>query len=174
MASNNNISLIGAKEIQKMFHDLPKQINKDKIWNNFFKKISKPALSKAKSLVPKNSGQLSRSLGYFRTKASKRFLGGYIGPRVKGKFAKINKEYKGKNKKKIYDQSGYYGAWIEYGNEVMFGGKGLGKAQEYMLPAFQQTKNQMINESFKNAEIIMAKAIKTHVNRMNKFGKFGY
>ena len=44
------------------------------------------------------------------------------------------------NKSKIYTKSGFYGAWQEYGSEVMFGGKGTGKSQAYLKPAFEETK----------------------------------
>ena len=56
----------------------------------------------------------------------------------------------------------------------MFGGKGTGKSQAYLKPAFEETKVQMINNSFKDAEIIFAKAIKSHAKRLKKYGKFGY
>jgi HK97 gp10 family phage protein len=172
---NNSIELVGAKAIQEMFRKLPKQVNQDKIWDKFFKKNSKPLVDKAQSLAPKKTGQLAKSIGYFRTKASQKFLGGYVGPRVRtGKWAKRNKDYKGSNKSKIYINSGFYGAWQEYGSEVMFGGKGVGKSQPFMKPAFEQTKVQMMNNAFRDAEIIFAKAIKSHEKRLQKFGKFGY
>jgi HK97 gp10 family phage protein len=172
--AKSDINVFGADEIRRMFRELPQQVNQDKIWNKFFKKISKPLISKAKSLAPKKTGQLAKSIGYFRTKASKRFLGGYVGPRVKGAFAARDKDYKGSNKSKIYTKSGFYGAWQEYGSEVMFGGKGTGVSQPFLKPAFEQTKTQMINNSFKDAEIVFAKAIKSHANRLKKYGKFGY
>ena len=172
--AKSDVNVFGADEIRRMFMELPKQVNQDKIWNKFFKKISKPLISKAQSLAPKKTGQLAKSIGYFRTKASQKFLGGYVGPRVKGAFAARDKDYKGSNKSKIYTKSGFYGAWQEYGSEVMFGGKGLGKSKPFLKPAYNDTKVQMINNSFRDAEIIFAKAIKSHEKRMQKFGKFGY
>ena len=173
--AKSDINVFGADEIRRMFRELPQQVNQDKIWDKFFKKISKPAISKAQSLAPKKTGQLAKSIGYFRTKASQKFLGGYVGPRVRtGKWAKRDKNYKGSNKSKIYINSGFYGAWQEYGSEVMFGGKGVGKSQPFMKPAFEETKVQMMNNAFRDAEIIFAKAIKSHEKRMQKLGKFGY
>ena len=96
-----------------------------------FKQNSKPLIQKSKVIrFLQRTGQLKRSIGFFTTKSSRRYNGGYVGPRVKGAFAKRDKTYKGSNKKKIYTKSGFYGAWLEYGNEVMFGGRGTGKAQE--------------------------------------------
>ena len=172
--AKSDINVFGADEIRRMFIELPQQVNQDKIWNKFFKQISKPLISKAQSLAPKKTGQLAKSIGYFRTKASKKFLGGYVGPRVKGAFGARDKDYKGSNKSKIYTKSGFYGAWQEYGSEVMFGGKGTGKSQAYLKPAFEETKVQMINNSFKDAEIIFAKAIKSHAKRLKKYGQHGY
>ena len=171
---NNSVEIFGLKEIQQLFRQLPDQVNKNKIWVKLFKQNSKPLIQKAKSLVPTKTGQLKRSIGFFTTKASRRYNGGYVGPREKGAFAKRDKEYKGSNKKKIYTKSGFYGAWIEYGDEVMFGGRGTGKAQKFMKPAYEQTKDSMLNNIMKDSEIVMAKAIKSHEKRMQKYGKFGY
>jgi HK97 gp10 family phage protein len=171
---NNSVEMFGLKEIQQLFRQLPEQVNKNKIWVKLFRQVSKPLIQKAKSLAPKKTGQLSRSIGFFTTKASRRYNGGYVGPRVKGAFAKRDKEYKGSNKKKIYTKSGFYGAWVEYGNEVMFGGKATGQAQKFMKPAYEQTKDLMLNNIMKDSEIIMARAIKSHEKRMQKYGKFGY
>lgn len=180
--NRNSITLLGVKEINDMFNDVPKQINKDALWSHFFNKISKPLRDKAKQKAdaisaksPNGTGQLGKSIGFFRTKASKKFKGGYVGPRVKGRFAKKTEGYKGSNKKKMYSLSGFYGAWIEYGKEVKFGGKGFGKKnQPYMKPAFDETKDLMLNNAFKNAEDVVAKAIKRHEKRMQKYGRLGY
>ncbi len=171
---NNSVEMFGLNEIQQLFRQLPEQVNKNKIWVKLFRQVSKPLIQKAKSLAPKKTGQLSRSIGFFTTKASRRYNGGYVGPRVKGAFAKRDKEYKGSNKKKIYTKSGFYGAWVEYGDEVMFGGKATGQAQKFMKPAYEQTKDLMLNNIMKDSEIIMARAIKSHEKRMQKYGKFGY
>ena len=171
---NNSVEIFGLNEIQQLFRQLPDQVNKNKIWVKLFKQNSKPLIQKAKSLVPTKTGQLKRSIGFFTTKSSRRYNGGYVGPRVKGSFAKRDKTYKGSNKKKIYTKSGFYGAWLEYGNEVMFGGRGTGKAQKFMQPAYEQTKDSMLNNIMKDSEIVMAKAIKSHEKRLQKYGKFGY
>ena len=104
---------------------LPKQVKKNSIWQKFWRKNSKPFIDAAKSNLngltgqqnqkdKKRTEQLKRSIGYFTTRASRKYLGGFVGPRVKGRF-------------KSKDKSGYYGAWIEYGSEVKFGGRGYGK-----------------------------------------------
>ena len=171
---NNSVELVGAKAIQEMFRKLPKQVNQDKIWDKFFRKNSKPLVNKAQSLAPKKTGQLAKSIGYFRTKASKREHGGYVGPRVRtGKWKKRDKNYKGSNKSKIYINSGFYGAWVEYGSQVMFGGNGVGKSQPFMHPAFQQTKQMMIANSLKDGGVIMDKLIKSHTKRTEKYGTLG-
>ena len=151
----------GAKEIAKMFAALPKQINQYNLWKALWRKIGKTALEAAKSKVPKKSGRLKNSLGFFTTRSTKNFLGLYLGPRVKG-------AYRSKEK------SGYYGAFIEYGNEVMFFGKGKGKAQKYMKPAWDSNKMKMTTNAFKEATKLVASAIKRHESRLKKYGRAGY
>jgi hypothetical protein len=153
--------LQGAKEIADMFGALPKQINQYNVWKALWRKIGKPALNDAKSKVPKKTGQLKNSLGFFTTRKTKKFMGLYLGPRTKRTF---------KDKKK----SGYYGSWIEYGDEVMFWGKGVGKAQKYMKPAWNTNKMPMTQKALKEATEIAAKAIKRHEKRLKKYGRAGY
>ena len=172
---NNSLEVLGLHELNLMFRDLPKQLSDDKIWNAFWKENSKVLVHKARSLAPKKTGQLAKSIGYFRTKASKNVHGGYVGPRVRtGKWAKRDKNYKGSNKSKIYTNSGFYGAWVEYGGQVMFGGKGFGKSQPFMKPAYEQTKNIMIAHSLKDGGVVMGKLIKSHERRLRKYGTYGY
>ncbi len=97
---NNSVEMFGLNEIQQLFRQLPEQVNKNKIWVKLFRQVSKPLIQKAKSLAPKKTGQLSRSIGFFTTKASRRYNGGYVGPGVKRAFAKRDREYKGTNKKR--------------------------------------------------------------------------
>ena len=153
--------LQGAKEIADMFGALPKQINQYNVWKALWRKIGKQALNDAKSKVPEKTGRLKNSLGFFTTRKTKNFMGLYLGPRVKRTF---------RDKKK----SGYYGAWIEYGNEVMFFGKGVGKAQKYMKPAWDTNKMPMTQKAFNEASDIAAKAIKRHEKRLQKYGRAGY
>ena len=158
-----DIEVKGLKEIQQMFESLPTQVSQKAVWQRFWRKNTKPMLKIAKDKVKKDEGQLKRSLGFFTTKKSRKFLGGYIGPRVKGAF-------------RSKEKSGFYGAFIEYGGEVMFWGKGTAKKgdQPYMAPAWNQGKGIVLNNSIRDAISIVAKAIKTHEARLNKYGKFGY
>ena len=180
--NNNSIKMFGVKEIEDLFSQLPGQINRDGVWKHFFREISKPLVKSAKQKADsisnesiRGTGQLGRSIGYFTTRASRRYLGGYVGPRVKGRFAKKSQSYKGKNKKKQYSNSGVYGAWVEYGGEVKFGGKGFGKrSQPFMRPAFEETKVEMMNNALKDAETVVAKQIKRHERKLQKHGLFGY
>ena len=58
----------------------------------------------------------------------------------------------------------------------MFGGKGPAKKgnQEYMRPAYEQTKGIMVAHSLKDGGVVMGKLIKSHTRRTKKYGKFGY
>tara|TARA_R110002020_G_scaffold1629_3_gene7337 strand:+ start:1915 stop:2397 length:483 start_codon:yes stop_codon:yes gene_type:complete len=151
----------GAKEIANMFGDLPKQIKQYNLWKALWRKIAKPALNEAKNRVPEKTGQLKNSIGFFTTRKTKNFMGLYLGPRVKRTF-------------RSKEKSGFYGAFIEYGDEVMFFGKGQGKAQKYMKPAWDGNKMGMTQNAFKEATKIAASAIKRHEKRLQKYGTLGY
>ena len=180
--TRKGIEVFGIKEIQDMFAKLPKQIKngEGKAWNKFWKETSKPMQRQAQinangiNSSKKGTGQLSRSIGFFSTRASRKAMGGYIGPRVKGRFAKKNEEYRGDNKKKMYSKSGFYGAWVEMGSEVKFGGKGFGSDQPFMQPAFDSTKNIVNLNARKDANRVMEKLIKSHMKRTEKYGHLGY
>lgn len=182
----SQIKLQGAKEIADMFAALPKQINQHTVWKALWRKIGQPALAQAKSLAPKlgdsgkvdemtkvrgvvyppdkskriAKGTLKKSIGFFTTRSSKGHLGLYLGPRVKRAYAK--------------NKGGYYGAWLEYGNEVMHFGKYKSKATKFMAPAWNRNRIKMTTSAFKGAEDIAAKAIKRHEKRMQKYGTLGY
>ena len=167
MALYNNVNrkkteVFGVKELEQMFKTLPKQLSQDKIWNTFWKEQSKPLVKQAAQNANKldGTGQLAKSIKYFRTRYSRKAHGGLVGPRTKGAFADKEK-------------SGYYGAWVEYGSEVKFWGKGYGKDQPYFETAFNQTKNQILSNSLKNANKTIDKLIKSHTKRTEKYGILG-
>tara|TARA_Y100001973_G_C5196196_1_gene334426 strand:- start:1633 stop:2184 length:552 start_codon:yes stop_codon:yes gene_type:complete len=180
--TRQGVEVFGVKEIQKMFEKLPKQIKngEGKAWNAFWKETSKPMQRQAQinanaiNSSKKGTGQLSRSIGFFSTRASRKAMGGYIGPRVRGRFAKKDQNYKGDNKKKMYSKSGFYGAWVEFGSEVKFGGKGFGENQPFMAPAFEATKSIVNANARKDANTVMERLINNHMKRTKKYGTLGY
>ena len=151
----------GAKEIAEMFGDLPKQIKQYNLWKALWRKVAKDALEEAKNRVPTDTGRLRDSIAFFTTRKTKNFMGLYLGPRVKGAF-------------RTKEKSGFYGPFIEYGDEVMFYGKGRGKAQKFMQPAWDNNKVGMTKNAFREAIDIAAKAIKRHERRLQKYGTLGY
>ena len=168
--AKSNITVLGTKELNDMFMQLPKQIKKNTIWQRFWRKNSKPFIDAAKSNLNSLKGQkgksnkkrtetLKKSIGYFTTRRSRKFMGGFVGPRVKGAYRN--------------EKSGFYGAWIEYGGEVKFGGKGYGKNQPYFETAWNSTYLKVTQNAMGDAEFIMAKAIKSHEKKLQKYGKFG-
>ena len=166
----------GLKELQDLFSQLPKTLNNDKMFNKFFRENSKPLIKEARANLVKEkadkTGRLKRSIGYFTTKKSKKFLGGFVGPRVKGAFG-AGKNRKTKDGKK-QGKSGFYGAWIEYGDEVMFYGRGpMKRAKKYFEPAFKTTKGIMLKNTFKDAEKVIERSVKSYARRTQKFGIFG-
>ena len=63
--------------IDRMFQQLPKQVAQHKVWIKFWRKNTKPLLKAAKQNAEAigGSGQLARSMGFFTTKSSRKFLG---------------------------------------------------------------------------------------------------
>jgi len=160
-----NFKIEGVKELSDLFAQLPKTLNNDKMFNKFFRENSKPLIKEARANLVKEkadkTGRLKRSIGYFTTRRSRKFLGGFVGPKVKGAF-------------KTKSKSGFYGAWIEYGDEVMFGGRGpMKRAKKYFEPAFQSTKGIMLKNTFKDAEKVIERSVKSYARRTQKFGIFG-
>ena len=164
----------GIREIMQMFDGLPKRVNKDAVWGRFWKKVTVPLLTAAEKNAPIaekdvpyppdkslkiKRGTLKDSLKFYRTKASKGDIhGGYIGPRVKGKFKK--------------NKGGYFGAWVEYGHKMKKGG--TTKANPFMEKSFREKSGSVLSNGFKDAEKIFVSALKRHENRLKKYGSLGY
>ena len=161
VADKEKTRILGVKELDKMFKQLPKQIKQAKIWTKLWRNVSKPLVKQAKSNVPSKTGQLKKSIAFYQGKKSRKNMGGFVGYRTKGAYAKGGK-------------TGFYGPFVEYGDEVMFWGKGTGKAQKIMTPAWNATKNQMNKDMIKEAIKAMATLIKSHEKRLQKYEKFGY
>ena len=175
MASGITVEAQGIKEIGKLFSQLPKQVNEDAIWAKFWKKVTVPLQQAAEKNAPIadkdipyppdsnltiTKGTLKRSIKFYRTKASKNVWvhGGYIGPRVKGKFKK--------------NKGGYFGAWLEYGHKMKHGG--TTKPNPFMEKAFREKSGTVLATGFEDAEKIFVSAVKRHENRLKKYGSLGY
>jgi hypothetical protein len=187
MAQNNITIKVETKEIERMFNQLPRQVNKDTIWGRYWRKVTKSLLKESESQAPIakkdipyppaykkrargkkytgpmiKKGTLKKSMQFFRTRASKGDIhGAYVGPRVKGKFAK--------------NKGGYYGAWIgDFGGDVMHFGKFRSKANKFMSRAWKAKGMSVSQNGIKEAEKIFDSAVKSHTKRMKKYGGLGY
>jgi len=91
-------------EIAKNLESLNMSDSKNKtILRQAMRKAAKPILSELKGLVPKDSGQLKKSLAVINGKNRRGVAPSvFIGPRVKGAFANENK-------------TGFYFYFLEYG-----------------------------------------------------------
>jgi hypothetical protein len=91
-------------EIAKNLESLNMSDSKNKtLLKQSMRKAAKPILSELKGLVPKDSGQLRKSLAIINGKNRRGVAPSvYIGPRVKGAFANENK-------------TGFYFYFLEYG-----------------------------------------------------------
>ena len=180
-ANNVSVELEGLQAIDRMFKQLPKQVNQDAQWGKFWRVSTQDLLKAAEREAPLldpgktgrvgvayppnkkltiSRGTLKKSIKFYRTNASRQswIHGAYIGPRVKGKFAK--------------NKGGYFGAWVEYGHKLVHGG--TTKANPYMQRAWKQQSRSVLSKGFKGAEKIFTSALKTHKNRLEKRGSLGY
>jgi HK97 gp10 family phage protein len=91
-------------EIARNLESLNMSDSKNKtILRQAMRKAAKPILSELKSLVPKDSGQLRKSLSIINGKNRRGVAPSvFVGPRVKGAFANENK-------------TGFYFYFLEYG-----------------------------------------------------------
>ena len=177
MPETNITIKVETKEIERMFNQLPRQVNKDTIWGRYWRKVTKPLVQAAQNEAPIAKrdvpyppdkslkivkGTLKKSIGFFRTRASKGDIhGAYVGARVKGKFKK--------------NKGGYYGAWIgDYGADVMHFGKFKVAANMFMTRAWNAKGPTVNKDGVKEAEKIFDSAVKSHTKRMDKFGRIGY
>ena len=149
----------GQKELEEFFKRLPKQLNNPKNLTKIFRENSKPLTLAAKGFVPVKTGQLRDSIGFFTTKKSRKIGGGYVGPQVRGRFRSM-------------DKTGFYGAFVEYGGEINFGGNAPSQKgnQEFMKPAYEQTKNTLMSNMLRDSRKMMLREVK----RLRKFGTLGY
>ena len=153
----------GLKELQDLFAQLPKTLNNDKMFNKFFRENSKPLIKEARANLVKEkadkTGRLKRSIGYFTTRRSRKFLGGFVGPRVKGAFGAGKKSKSGEGK------SGYYGAWIEYGDQVEHFGKYTSDGVTFMKDAFKAKGSSVIRSIYPEAEKMYKRAARKYAKQ---------
>tara|TARA_R100001463_G_C3414807_1_gene209555 strand:- start:33 stop:572 length:540 start_codon:yes stop_codon:yes gene_type:complete len=162
------------KVIENMFNQLPKEVSKTREWGKLWKKQTRPLAEAASENAPiadrdykyprgggiVKKGTLKNSIEFFRTRASREQLGGYVGPRVKGKFSK--------------EKGGWYGAFVEYGSEVKHYGKFYGEDNPFMKKAWDEKSITVIDGATKEALKLFESAAKRHAKRLNKYGKLGY
>ena len=181
MATQDGVSIdtknlnLQIKAINEVFKQIPKEVAQYKVWTKFWRQVTKPLAKAAHDNAPIakrdipyppdksktiKKGTLKESIGFFQTKASKEHLGGYIGPRVKRKFAK--------------NKGGYYGAWVEFGAEVKHFGEHFSKDQPFMQDAFTEKSHTVLETGLKDAETIFERVMKSHEKRLQKYGKLGY
>jgi len=104
-------------EIARNLESLNMSDSKNKtLLRQAMRKAAKPILSELKSLVPKDSGQLRKSLSIINGKNKKGVPPSvFVGPRVKGAFANENK-------------TGFYFYFLEYGFKGVAGLRMLDQA----------------------------------------------
>jgi hypothetical protein len=161
MAGELTVEAQGLKEIEKMFKELPKQVDQDKVWGSFWRKNTKPLQKAAAAGAPKAKEDIPYPPDYKKwRKSSPPSSAKYTGPMIeKGKFRK--------------NKGGYFGAWVEYGHKLFHKGK-TSKANPFMRKAFAAKSGGVVSKGMKDAEKIFSNEVKKHEKRMQKFGSWGY
>lgn len=145
------------KAIQDLFAKLPKRIKQRGVWLKLWREVTKPLIKQAKAMIPVKSGQAKKSIGFFTTKASRKWLGGYVGHRYAGTWA-------GKKK------TGFYGRFVEWGTYR----HGSGRMFAHMMPAWDRTEGVILRNAYAGAEKIFDRAIAIDKRRIEKYGILGY
>jgi hypothetical protein len=172
-----NIKIANEQSIAELFDGLAKGVKKSATWQKFWKLNVKPFIRAAQDKAPISkigdhvynfsqgrqiiqAGTLSDSIGYFTTKSRRGRLGGYVGPRVKGRFKDAS--------------GGWYGNFVEYGDEVRhFGRANRYAGKEFMKPAFEENKQQVLANAKTDAVKIFEREAKRWAKRTEKFGILG-
>ena len=172
-----DINIKNLQSIKDLFNELPKGVKKVNTWQKFWRLNTKPFVEAAQRNAPVSkkdhkfkfksgektirSGTLKKSIGYFSTRKRRNdWLGGYVGPRVKERFKDEN--------------AGFYGSFVEYGDEVMhFGNANNYAGKKFMKPAFDSEKNTVLSNSMRDAQVIFVRETKRWAKRTKQFGILG-
>ena len=136
---------IDKKELSNLINDLerllpPKRGTKT-IVRQAMRKAMQPMLSKLKELVPKDTGQLRKSLALINGKGRRdSFPSVYVGPRVKGAYADMQK-------------SGFYMYFLEYGTATI-------TPNRYFKRAKDSTENKVYGSIIPSLRSIIEKRFK--------------
>lgn len=124
-----NLRFEGAAGLRDILDALPGKLGRQKV-GEILRKAEKPLIAAAKAKAPKGNGDLIKSIGGIAGRGGGRGEQRYVGPRRGG----ANK--------------GYAGHLVEYGTgpRKQKDGTNTGSmpAQPYMRPAYEETKDQIV------------------------------
>lgn len=127
-----DLHIKGIKEIQDLMKDLPKQINQNRVWSRIWRHATKEIVDTAKANVPNKTEQLKNSIGFLLLRLQENIWEDMLVQELKEDFQVVGARITKEEIRKKYPKSGFYGAMVEYGGSVQFGGKGYGKDQPFM------------------------------------------
>ncbi|MBG8552354.1 HK97-gp10 family putative phage morphogenesis protein [Hymenobacter guriensis] len=136
----NNFRFEGFKEVQQILDALPKKLG-PKVISGIMRSAAKPLIERGRELAPKDDGDLRASLGVLAGRGAGRGSSVYVGPRRSEKY------------------KGYAAHLIEYGTapRKTESGKSTGStpARPFWRPAFDQTKDEIIERIRKNLRLVL-------------------
>lgn len=125
-----NLQFNGLEELRQVLDALPGKLGRQTV-GQILRKAEKPLIAAAKARVPKSQGDTEKSIGGIAGRGGGRGEQRYIGPRRGGPF------------------KGYAGHLIEYGTgpRKQKDGTNTGSmpAHPFMRPAYEETKNQIVD-----------------------------
>lgn len=133
-----NIKVIGQKELDRLFRVLPKEVSHS-VQQAAHVAAAKPLIETAKRLAPDNTGTLEESIGAVRIPLKRASVIGevHVGPRRRGKYRGFHSHLvELGTKPRTLTGRGKYPAGTE---------RGVMPAKPFMRPAFQQTRQQVID-----------------------------
>lgn len=138
-----SVVVLGRKELDRLFRNLPKEVS-HKLMQEGNRVAAKPMVERAKQLVSKDTDTLEESIGIVKVPIKRAQVIGEInlGPRRRGKYR------------------GFHGHLVEFGTKPRVL-KGRGKypagtkrgtmpAKPFMRPAFNQTRQQVLDSITKS------------------------
>lgn len=147
--NSTSMKLEGFKQVQKALDELPKELNKDKVWSDINFQASKLIVQRGKLNAPEGpTGHLVDSIGSIRLKRER------LGTVWTGPLRRNGKK-------------GFAGHLNEYGTRPRRlkrgGNRGRMKKNPFMSRTFAQSKGTLENDVAKAAAKVIAKVIKRNV-----------
>lgn len=153
--------VLGNKELIRAMNKIPYEVKKNKFFMAVFRQAAKPIIAAARQEINNDSGQLSKSIKAFSTRASRKLPALYVGPKASGSIKANSKNF---DKKKEERGGGYYGALVEYGTATS-------APHPFMRPAWDKSQEMASSILLNGAQAIVEKILKRETKGLKRIYK---